>query len=48
MDSLANNWLDFEMNEIDFETFVVVMDEVRVAVKIDLDSYLNEFFSMIL
>lgn len=42
MDSLANNWLDFEMNEKDFETFVVVddvvvvMDEMKLAVGVEV------------
>ena len=33
MDSSSNNWLDFEMNERDFETYVVaaVMDEMKLV-----------------
>jgi hypothetical protein len=38
MDSLANNWLDFEMNEINFETFVVGMDVVVAAEVVKIDS----------
>jgi hypothetical protein len=46
MGSLANNWLDFEMNEKNFETSVVVAVEMEVVVEIDYED-LIEFFLMI-